>query len=445
MTGLPRLRPALELLGDALWVRPAGAVVVALVLGVALPEAEASPDTPLVYGADADAARSTLQSIIAATLTVTATVFGFIIVALQVAATQFSPRSLRTFVRDRGTQNSLAIFLGVVAYCLAVLLRTSDGRDEAPAIAMTLAVALILLVVCTLAFLIHHTAQSIRIERLMESITEDTLATIGHVEGDVDEEAEGTSAVPPTPASASEVMARSSGYIEEIDADALDDLARRLDVVIGLRHRVGDHCIAHLCLAWAWRRGGGTVDEPTLAQVVEGVAEAVSIGVERTMEQDVAFGPRQLVDIALRAISPAINDPRTAVEATKHLSRILCVLSDRPLLPHVRCDGAGEVRVIVPRPGFEEYLSLACDEIRRFGAGEPTVCSALLMLLEQVALGGASEERGEAIGRHVDAIEESARREIGLPSDLAQVRDQARSVRGILAGERPGRWEAMLP
>src|SRR5690606_22753243 len=143
--------------------------------------------------------RSTLTSIITATLTVTATVFGFLIVALQVASTQFSPRSLREFVRDRTTQTSLAVLLGVVAYAIGVLVVVGDGRTDAPGLAVTLAVLLVLLVVATLALLIDHTAQSIRIEHLMRSITEDTLRTLATIDAQPEPHGHLVDQVPATP------------------------------------------------------------------------------------------------------------------------------------------------------------------------------------------------------------------------------------------------------
>jgi uncharacterized membrane protein len=446
MNGLPRLRPGLELLGDALWVRPAIAGIAGMGIGFLLPEIPLPADVPLTYDAAAGEARDTLQSIISVTLTVTATVFGFLIVALQVASTQFSPRSLRTFVRDRGTQNSLAVFLGVVAYASAVLLRTSDGRPDAPILAMTVAVALLLAVAGTVAFLIHHTAQSIRIEHLMQSITADTLAAIDAVASDVEGSVEpAVEGVPDVPEGAAVLPARKSGYIEEIDTDPLLRVAQHHDLMIALRLGVGEHIVTGLPLARGWRADGGDLTDESRRALAAALRRGISVGFERTMEQDIDFGARQLVDIGLRAISPAINDPRTAVEATNHLTRVLCALAQRPLVPGVARDAAGVVRVIVPRPSFEHYVALTCDELRRFGAQEPVVCAALLHMLEDVAQIGVPTARQELLLQHVDRIVESARRAVRLPADLTALEERAETARGVITGERSGRRGVPAP
>jgi uncharacterized membrane protein len=443
MTRLPRLRPILELLGDALWVRPVIAMALGLVLGLTLPELEVT-EGPLRWSGDGDDARDLLLQVLTTTLMVTATAFGFIIVALQVASTQFSPRSLRSFVRDRWTQTALAVLMSVVAYGTGVLVRVEEGGSSAPVVAMTVTMWLVLVVGLTLVFLIHHTAQSIRIERLMAVITGDTLEALAHRPRD-DNVRSRSGAAPTPPQHAQEIPAKTSGYVDEIDLDALAELAEAHGVVIAMRLKAGEHVIERLPLAWTWRSDGDPVGEAELAELAEGVGGAVSLGVERTMEQDIAFGPRQLVDIALRAMSPAINDPRTAVEATKHLSRILCAMADEPLQPLVRCDDRGTPRVMVPAVGFDGYLDLACDQIRRFGSREPAVSEALLTLLAQVAMVGPSEERRALLHRHVDLVEEGAEHEVAQTADLEHVRARAAAVREIIDGRRPTVWDTVAP
>jgi uncharacterized membrane protein len=434
VNGTHPLRPALELLGDALWLRPAVGMGVGFAAGLGFASVDLDGLPRWLFSADAQAARDVLGTILSTTLTVTATVFGFIIVALQLASTQFSPRSLRSFVRDRGTQTSLALLLGVVAYTCGVLLRTSDGTGDASEVAMTVAIALVLVVAGTLAFLIHHTAQSIRVEHLMRTITEDTLAAVDALQLPTPR-GRGSATMPQVPDDAGDIAARESGYIDEIDLERLVELAREHDVTICLRVMAGEHCIEHLSLAAVWRTGG-RIEERERLHIEEGVAEAISVSVERTLVQDIAFGMRQLVDIALRAISPAINDPRTAVEATKNLSRILCALTDRPLEPVVCRDEDGTVRVALDRLGFDGYLGVACDQIRRFGAREPDVVDALLVLLGQVVRSRPPADRLDAVCHQLDLVEHDAAREIAQPADLEAVRRRARTVRSLVEERR---------
>lgn len=166
---------------------------------------------------------------------------------------------------------------------------------------------------------------------------------------------------------------------------------------------------------------------------------AVQIGFERTMGQDPAFGLRLLVDILLRAMSPGINDPRTAIEATMQLTQLLCVLTGRQLGPLLVHDTGGTLRAVVPRPTFAGYLALACDELRRFGAREPSVTGAQLHMLEEIALRTTDPARRRALGEQAEMLVAAAARAIDEPKDLASVHAQAQAVRAALDGQVPGR------
>ena len=165
--------------------------------------------------------------------------------------------------------------------------------------------------------------------------------------------------------------------------------------------------------------------------------EGVRIGFERTLEQDAALGIRQLVDVACKALSPAVNDPYTAVQAVDHLSVIFCALAQRPLGNHVVRDGNGSV-VIVPGRRFPEYLATMCGLIRRYGAGEPTVAHALLRLLGNcAAVAGDDPERCAAIEEQASIVIADAEREVAQPLDLALAHAEAEAVRQVVAGHGP--------
>ena len=441
-----RRRALLDGLHELLWLRPSIAVVAAFAVGMGLSQVRVQGTGPggLLFAGDAEAARGILQLVIGTTLTVTATVFSIMVVALQLASTQFSPRSLRSYVRDAGTQRALAVLMAVVAYAIAVLLATGDGSSDAPTLAVTVAAVALLPVMAALVYFIHHIAQSIRIEQLMQAITDDTLAALerNHPDPHGDEDAAvGTMPAQP-PAHAVGIPARTSGYLQQVDAAALADVARADDLTVLLRPLVGEHCVEGVPVAWAWHADGREVDPSTHERLTPAVAEALQIGFERTLEQDVGFGLRQLVDISLRAVSPGINDPRTAIEATKQLTQVLCRLAGRELRPQAVCDADGQVRAFVPRPSFTGYLALACDELRRFGAREPTVMTAQLTLLEQVALSTRAADRRAAIADQVERILAAAERETADRADLAQVHRQAEAVQDALSDEAPRRVSA---
>jgi len=146
------------------------------------------------------------------------------------------------------------------------------------------------------------------------------------------------------------------------------------------------------------------------------------------MEQDVAFGVRQLVDAALRGLSPAVNDPYTAVQAIQHLSVVLRTLADRVLTNETHFDERGIVRVAIPRPDFAMYLRLTCDQIRRNGAREPAVARGLLRLLTDVGHLVTTDERRRAIEAEARMVLADAERQTFHESELEIVRREAELV-----------------
>jgi uncharacterized membrane protein len=191
--------------------------------------------------------------------------------------------------------------------------------------------------------------------------------------------------------------------------------------------------VAGTTLAWVWRASpdGPAPDPHDLTRILEA---GVRIGFERTLEQDAAFGIRQLVDVACKALSPAVNDPYTAVQAVDHLSVIFCALARRPLGTHVARDSLGTV--VVPARRFPDYLAVMCGLIRRYGASEPTVANALLRLLSSCAVVvGDDPERRAAIEEQAGIIIADAEREVAQPADLTLTHAEAESVLHMVAGQ----------
>jgi len=213
--------------------------------------------------------------------------------------------------------------------------------------------------------------------------------------------------------------------------------AARHGVCLRLRPRVGEHIVAGTTLAWIWRASPEepAPDPAAFARVLD---SGVRIGFERTLQQDAAFGIRQLVDVACKALSPAVNDPYTAVQAVDHLSVIFCALARRPLGAHVARDGQGVV--IVPARRFGDYLAVMCGLIRRYGASEPTVAHALLRLLGNcAAFAGDDPERRAAIKEQARIIVSDTEREVAQPADLVLAHAEAESVLQAVARRPPRR------
>jgi uncharacterized membrane protein len=438
MNLLARRRVLLDYLAGALWVLPTVSVVVFLLAGAVLSRVEVDQDSPwatLAFQGTADDARSLLIVVSSTMITVTGLVFALTIVALQIASGQYSPRLLRNFMRDRGTQLVLSIFVGAFAYSTAGLytvgVQGSGQEAFVPRLAVSGSLALALASVGVLIYFIHHLARSIQIDTIMSQVEREASAVIDEVYPHQPGYREAEERCPEPPLVAVGLPSARSGYIQAVDPDPLVRTAVRHDVVVVVARQVGDHVVAGTPIAWAWGRTAGQ-PPPGAGTLREAVDEAVQVGFERTMVQDVGFGIRRLVDIANKALSPAVNDPYTGVQAVHHLSVLLCSLARLRLGDWIVRDDQGELRVAVPRPKFPDYLRLGTAQIRRFGAAEPAVTRALIVLLRDVGTSSATEDRRHACVRHIRLVLDDARRATAQPADVEAVTAEAAAALRLL-------------
>ena len=411
-----------EYVNGSLWVWPGVSAVVALLVGFVVSGINVSPGSPwasLAFQGTADDARALLTIIAGTVVTVIALVLGLTVVALQLSSTQFSPRLLRKFLRDRANQIVLSVFVATFVYSAAGLYTVGEAAgvrvEQFPRLAVSGAIVLLFASMAMVVYFADHLAHSIQVDAIGARVEQDTLVVIhGRLGGVVQEPA------PIPPRWAVPIPAARSGYLQTVRPDPLLVWARAHRLVILLRVRVGEHVVAGTTLAWVWTV---TADLPA---VDPGLARseldrAVRIGFERTLEQDAALGIRQLVDMACKALSPAVNDPYTAVQAVDHLSVIFCALAVRPLGDWVTAEPGGAA-VIVPGRRFGDYLATMCGLIRRYGSAEPTLSVALLRLLENcAAVLPADPVRWSALREQADLIVTDATRTIPQPADLAAV------------------------
>ena len=421
-----------EYVRGSLFVFPTLCVLVALVAGALVSFIDVGPDSPLAFQGTADDARTLLISIASTMVTVIALLLGLAVVALQLSSTQFSPRLLRNFLRDRPNQLVLGTFVGTFAYSAAGLytVGVSGGQrsDQFPRFAITVAMVLLFVSLALLVYFADHLAHSIQVDNIMRVVERTTLPVIRGLPttGGV---------APETPVGAVAAPASESGYLQVVHLDALVAAAAERGVHVRLRPRIGEHVVAGTALAWMWpvSPDGQAPDPETFAAVL---ARTVRIGFERTLEQDPGFGLRQLVDVACKALSPAVNDPYTAVQAIDHLAVLFTGLASRPLGDQVARAATGPATVTVPGRSFAEHLAWGLGLIRRYGAGEPTVAHALLHLLSTTLTATNPPERWAAIEEQARLVVTDAERAVVQPADLALVHTEADGLADALAACR---------
>ncbi len=434
-----RLGALREHLRGSLWFLPTVAVVVALVGGAALTRVAFEPEglfADLVFGGGPAGARGVLETIAGSVITITSVTFSLTAVALTNASSQYSPRVLRTFLRDRGNQVVLATYLGTFAYCVVVLRTIRTGDDAAaafvPRLALTGGLVLSLASLAALVYFIHHITQSLRVETILSSVQRETQEAAGR-----SQRGRRTDAAPPAPpAHAAPLHASGSGYLQATSPAALVAAARRCDAEVWYRRAPGEQVTEGTVLAWAWR-SSGALSADDRAALERCAQSSVQLGNERTLASDVAFGLRQLVDIAVKALSPGVNDPTTAVDALGHLAVVLVDLASRPLGSAEHLDDDGRLRVGVPGPTFADHLALGCDQIARYGAGDLTVVRALLRLLEDVGSQVGDDARRAAVAERIGLVLERASRDLPFERERAAAAEAAEVARTALRGGAP--------
>ena len=399
-----------EYFRTSLWPTPVGvtAVCAGAALGLVRLDHALSSDFAgwYVYGGRADGARELLSTIASSMLTIAGLVFSITILVLQLASSQFSPRVLRTFLRDSVTQWAMGIFLGSFVYALVLLPEVrSDGpggQEFVPGIAVFGAFALALASIAFFVRYIHHMAHSIRASTIVFRVAQETHDSIDRLYPErVLEGTESSDVLPSGPAARVVENSAEAGVVIDVDTDALMRVAVEHDVFIALLPKVGDFVPRGAPILHLW----GECD------VSDVQAERwVVLANERTPRKDAAFGFRQLIDIAVRALSSGVNDPTTAVEVLDRLHDLLRSLVQRDIPNQVRMDGSGRPRLVLPRPDFADYVRLSFEEIRLYGAGSVQVVQRAGAILRDL-IAVANRERATVLEREHALFELAAARE----------------------------------
>jgi uncharacterized membrane protein len=372
------------------WFVPSLLTVAAIALASVLVEIDRRfPDAEgwlwWAYGGGPDGARALLSAVAGSTITVVSVTFSVTVVALTVSSQHFGPRLLNNFMRDTAAQLVLGAFIGTFTYCLLVL-RTVQGEGDGystfvPHLATTLGVVLTLVSVGALIYYIHHVSMSMQVSEIALAVANDLEQAIDRLYPDPigsevrDDPAEARSA----PAEGVTIAGRDSGYVQVVDPERILALAREHGVAFWLSARPGDFVMEGSCLA---RVHPAPADAEAVAVALR---RAFTVGPDRTSEQDAAFAVQQLVEVALRALSPGTNEPFTAVTCIDRLGQALAKLACRRIPRAARSDEEGNLRVVTEARSFGELLEAAFEPIARAAAGEPLVTERLLKTLRLLA------------------------------------------------------------
>lgn len=432
-----RLKQQWSDLRATFWFLPFLIVLTSIVYAVVLIQTDYAGDDrwlarwPRIFGVGAEGARDMLSTLAGSMMSVMGITFSMTLLALTLASSQYTSRVLRNFMRSRVTQVTLGTFAGIFVYCLIVLhtIRTGD-TPFVPSLAVFFAFVLAFGGIAVLIFFIHHIASSIQASSIIASVAQETNASIDRLFPEKREpgpdKAEGEENERLLPSLDERtwyaVPAQVSGYIQSVDNDAILRLARDGRTIVRMEHGIGafvvqDTALASLALTY-----------PPDPETIVALNRAYSIGRHRTADQDPAFGIRQLVDMALKALSPGVNDTSTAVMCVDYLTAILARLVCRQFPPSHRYEG-DTLRVIAIIPTFERPLAEAFDQIRDSAAGNVAIMARMLGAIDTIASLTVSPSHLRALDEQLQWIAELADRSIDSTHDRARIERRLTHVR----------------
>lgn len=423
-----------EALHTSFWFIPALMTVAAIGLSYglvavdsALREARVDEIEPLWTGG-AEAARQLLATIAQSMITVAGVVFSITIVVLTLASSQFGPRLLRNFMRDRGNQLVLGTFVATFTYSLLVLraIRGADGGEFVPHVSITVGIGLALISVGVLIYFIHHVSAAIQAPSVIDSVATELDQSIDRLFPErlgqsVAQPNSHEENIPPDfDRRACSIPASQSGYLQFIEIDRLMQLAVDEDLFLRLEYRPGHFIVEGSYLAKVWP--GEKIDEHLSQRIVA----AFNLGIQRTPTQDVEFAIDQLVEVAVLALSPSMNDPFTAMNCIDQLGVALCRLAEREMPSPYRYDSDKKLRVVAPAVTFAGVLDAGFNQIRQYGRSSAPVTIRLLETLAILAARARREGDLHAIAQQAEFIQRGS---LTLPEE----RDRKDATRRYLA------------
>ncbi|MBK9179836.1 MAG: DUF2254 domain-containing protein [Acidimicrobiales bacterium] len=429
-------------LRSTLWFAPVLMIAGGLLLGYLvnrLDDRYATDELPTwLHRGSAEDIRIVLATVASSLIGVLALVLTITIVALQLASTTLGPRLLRVFVRDPITQVTIGLFTATFAYALVVL-GDLEGNGDPPHAGASLALALAVACIVLLVVFIHHIATSIQVNAVVAHINGDLHRAIAERRDEVERARAGHDPAvlavaaaelgPRIDAEGIDVLSRTSGFLQTVDRPSLVATSAARGAVVRLRYRPGQFVMTGTALATVWPGEHASA----LADPVE---DAMVVGDHRSLRQDLGLAVDQLVEIALRALSPAVNDTFTGLTCVDWLGEALRALAPIPVDWTANADAGGAVRVIEEPLTYSRLVLAAFDRIRHAGGSDPAVAERLLRTIERLAPFLTTDEQRQALARQADLVVAGARGGAWAAADAADLAERAAVARRSL--ERDG-------
>lgn len=384
------------------------------------------------YAGGPDGARALLATIAGSMITVAGVSFSITIAALALSSSQYGPRLLRNFIRDIGNQIVLGTFLAAFMYCLLVLraVRGPAGTDFVPYVSIGVGVLLGVASIALLIYFIHHISHSIQATHVISSVGRDLANAIERLFPQeagrgvpIEEERDFE-----PPEGGQKLISPRSGYVQSIDLKRVMRIAVERDLIVRIEHHPGGFVPRGGKLVTVWNAAGLETDD------LGPITGAFAIGDARTPAQDVEFSIDQLVEIAVRALSPGINDPFTAMACIDRLGVGLRQLAEKQFPSPYRYDEDGRMRVIAPPVRFAGIVDAAFNQIRQYGLGSAAVSMRLMETIAIIAEHTLDPDQREVLLRHAMMIERGSRQGLSEELDWKDVDARYREVIEALRG-----------
>ncbi|OYX73542.1 MAG: formate C-acetyltransferase glycine radical [Rhizobiales bacterium 32-66-11] len=431
-----RLKRAIEVLSGTFWVLPGLMTLAGIILALVLVYVDRSETLPRwllasawLYNGGSTGARTLLGAVASSTIGVAGTVFSITIAALSLAAGQMGPRLLRNFTKDRGNQFTLGAFLGTFSYSLMVLraVRSEEEGAFVPHLSLTFAIFLAFVCVGTLIYFVDHIASRINVDTVIDLVSDDVRRALQRLTVEAQQPS-------PPPLSfwdtAAPIADDRRGYLQQLDAQGLAQWAVEKNASLLLLVRPGDYVFPGAPIAFV---------RPQVEGARDAVRNATALGPQRDSSADIEFAVRQLVEVAVRALSPGINDPHTAISVIDRLGAALCDLEPLYLPTGVTFAKARPV-LVVPSSDYDGLVDAMFHMIRQNGMRSTAVLTRILDVLTTVVSLERQPARVATLQRHANLVLDDAGRNITSPADLNDIRERHR---GFVAMKEHGPLAAM--